>query len=77
MCGPAAIVPLMIASAVFTAGGQIYAGAGKSAQAKYEARLATRNAGLASEQGRNAADNTRIEAQRIDSLLGRSAFEAS
>jgi hypothetical protein len=64
MCGPAAIVPLLIASAVVTAGGQIYSGIAQSNQAQYEGKIADRNAHLAEDQARTAQENTRLEAQR-------------
>lgn len=46
MCGPAAVVPLLIASTVITAGAQIYSGMAAKQQGKYEAKVFNRNAAL-------------------------------
>jgi hypothetical protein len=46
MCGPAAIPILAAASAVVSAGGQLYSGMAQNSQAKYEARVADINQGV-------------------------------
>lgn len=44
MCGPAALIPLAIATTAITAGGQIYAGNAAKQQGKYEQQVAEVNA---------------------------------
>lgn len=64
MCGPAAIVPLLIASTVITAGAQIYAGAAANAQGKYEAKIANQNAALSREAVKDAQNRQLVEQQK-------------
>lgn len=51
MCGPAALIPLTIASTALAAGGQIYAGNAAKNQGRYEQKIAEGNAA----RDRNAA----------------------
>ena len=58
MCGPAA---LPIAAAVVAIGGKIFSGLQAAGQARYQAKIAERNAGLAREQGQDARATGLIE----------------
>jgi len=51
LCGPAALIPLAVASTALTATGQIYAGNAAKQQGKYEQQIAEQNAA----RDRNAA----------------------
>lgn len=64
MCGPAAVLPLIIASAAVTAGGKVMSGIGQSNQYKYQASIDDQNARLANSQAQDAILNTNLEAQR-------------
>lgn len=64
MCGPAAVVPLMIASAAVTAMGQITSGIAAHNQANYEAGVAKQNAGFSEQQAQDSIQNTSLEAAR-------------
>lgn len=64
MCGPALAAPLMIASTVLTAGGQLISGISQQQQANYAAGIANRNAGIAANQAKDVEANTQIEARR-------------
>lgn len=61
MCDP---VTLTIAATAITAGGQIMSGISQQQQSNYAAGIATRNAGIAANQAKDAEANTQKEAQR-------------
>lgn len=63
MCGPAALVPLTIASTVVSAGSQIYSGMAANSQAKYEAAVAQQNRNM-----ELAARGDAVERGQIDQL---------
>lgn len=62
-------MPLVVASTVVTAAGQIYAGTAKANQMRYEAQVADQNARLASQQASEAQDRGVREAQRYQRQL--------
>lgn len=61
MCGPAAVLPLMIASTAMTAAGTGFAALQASAQGKYQAKIAERNAAMERESAQQSILNTREE----------------
>lgn len=63
MCGPAAVVPLMIAATAVTAGAQVYSGMAANSQAKYEAAIDKQNAAL-EQKSINDAQQRRAIAQQ-------------
>lgn len=67
MCPPAVIG---LAAAGLAAAGSIMGGLQANAQAKYQARVAERNAALANEAARTEIENTRIEAMAHDRRVG-------
>ena len=64
MCGPALAVPLMIASAAVTAGGQLYSASAQANAANYEAKVADRNAKLAADLAKDSQQATERERLR-------------
>ena len=70
MCGPAALLPLTIASGVASAGGHILSAAQTAATARYQAQVSERNAQLTADQQAMAANNARTEQQRFYRQLG-------
>lgn len=65
MCGPALVAPLAIASAVVSAGGQLYSGLSQNASAKYEARVANQNRDIELRSRDDAMARGEIEQMRL------------
>jgi hypothetical protein len=63
MCGPAAIVPLTIASAVVGAAGQVYQGLSAGAQSRYEGAIADQNRAMEITARNEAIDRGNVEAR--------------
>jgi len=62
MCGPAALPALLIAATAVTAAGQGLQALQANKQAKYQAKIADRNAALENEAARQEIENTRDRA---------------
>lgn len=62
MCGPAALAPLLIASTVISTAGVGLQAIQANKQAKYQAKVAQRNAALENEAAGREIDNTRDKA---------------
>lgn len=74
MCDPVTLTVLTVAATVVTAGSQIYAGAAANAQAKYEGKIADRNAKYEREAGADAMNRRNIEQmrhwRRVSQMMG-------
>ena len=81
MCGPAALAPLLIATTVITAAGQGLQALQANKQAKYQAKIADRNAALENEAARQEIENTRTAAtahwRNVAALKGRQRVTAA
>jgi hypothetical protein len=81
MCGLAALRPLLIASTVISTAGAGLQALQANKQAKYQARIADRNASLENEAARQEIDNSRTAAtahwRNVAALKGRQRVAAA
>lgn len=79
MCDPVTLTVLAVASTVVTAGSQIYAGQAANAQAKYEGKIADRNAQYERENIKDAQGRRNVEQmrhwRRVSQLMGQQTAE--
>ena len=79
MCDPVTLTVLTVAATVVTAGGQLYQGAAANAQAKYEAKIADRNAQYEREAGKDAMSRRNTEQlrhwRRVSQMMGQQIAE--
>lgn len=79
MCDPVTLTVLAVASTVITAGSQVYAGVAENKQAKYEGKIADRNAKYERENIKDAQGRRNIEQmrhwRRVSQLMGQQTAE--